>query len=99
MIAELVARGHRVSYAVPESFAPIAASAGAVPVVYRSVLPDEEAGQRWPEGGVEAMSIFLDEAALPGHGDNPAGRRPSDTNSYRAAEPELRDRLCPDGSP
>ncbi|MGH3775841.1 MAG: macrolide family glycosyltransferase [Pseudonocardiaceae bacterium] len=67
VIAELVARGHRISYAVPESFAQIVASAGAIPVVYRSVLPDEEAGQRWPTGGVEAMSIFLDEAeqALP----------------------------------
>lgn len=67
VIAELVARGHRVSYAVPESFAQTVASAGAAPVVYRSVLPDEEAGERWPDGGVEAMSIFLDEAvqALP----------------------------------
>jgi hypothetical protein len=67
VIAELVAHGHRVSYAVPKSFARIAASAGAAPVVYHSVLPGEKAGQRRPDGGVEAMSIFLDEAeqALP----------------------------------
>jgi MGT family glycosyltransferase len=67
VIAELVARGHRVSCAVPEPFTEIVASTGAVPVVYESVLPDESAGERWPEGGVEAMSIFLDEAvqALP----------------------------------
>ncbi|MGH3973302.1 MAG: hypothetical protein ACRDS9_08250 [Pseudonocardiaceae bacterium] len=35
VITELVARGHRVSYVVPESFAQIVASTGAVPVVYR----------------------------------------------------------------
>ncbi len=67
VITELVARGHRVSYVVPESFTQIVASTGATPVVYRSVLPDEAAGQRWPHEGPEVMSIFLDEAeqALP----------------------------------
>ncbi|MHA6796400.1 macrolide family glycosyltransferase [Pseudonocardia bannensis] len=78
VIAELVARGHRVSYAVPESFAPVVASSGATPVVYDSVLPDEAAGERWPDGGVEAMSIFLDEAeqALPQLRAAFAGDRP-----------------------
>ncbi|WP_214366675.1 macrolide family glycosyltransferase [Pseudonocardia sp. H11422] len=79
VIAELVARGHRISYAVPESFAPVVASSGATPVVYDSVLPDEAAGERWPDGGVEAMSIFLDEAeqALPQLHAAFAGDRPA----------------------
>lgn len=61
VIAELVRRGHRVSYAIPDSFAEVVASTGATPVGYVSQLPDESRADQWPEGGVEAMSLFLDE--------------------------------------
>jgi UDP:flavonoid glycosyltransferase YjiC (YdhE family) len=58
VIAELVARGHRVSYAIPESFAPIVASVGATPVVYVSPLPDGVAGQVWSDDVVVTVSLW-----------------------------------------
>ena len=61
VIAELVARGHRVQYAVPAAFAELAASSGATPLVHTSVLPDETAGERWPDDAVVGMGLFLDE--------------------------------------
>lgn len=61
VIAELVARGHRVSYAVPAPFADIVAGTGATPVVHDTVLPDETAGGRWPSDPIAGMRIFLDE--------------------------------------
>ncbi len=62
VIAELVARDHRVSYAIPESFAAIVASSGAIPQLYESTLPDELKGEQWPSEIVEAVTLFLDEA-------------------------------------
>ncbi len=40
LVAELVRRGHRVSYAVTEAFAPAVRAAGAEPVVYRNPVDD-----------------------------------------------------------
>lgn len=67
VMTELVARGHRVSYANRESFAAMVASSGATPLVVDSPLPDESAGQRWPSDSVAGMRLFLDEgrAVLP----------------------------------
>lgn len=62
VMTELVARGHRVSYTCPERFAPVVASSGATPLVVASDAPDESRGERWPDAGVPAMQIFLDEA-------------------------------------
>ena len=62
MIAELVKRGHQVSFAVPASFADIGATTGANPLAYASGLPDESRGQRWPSEPVAGMTVFLDEA-------------------------------------
>jgi hypothetical protein len=62
VLAELVRRGQRVTVAVPAPFAAITASAGATPLVYRSLLPDETRGQRWTDSALEAMTLFLDEA-------------------------------------
>ena len=62
VIAELVERGHQVSFAVPASFADIVATTGANPLVYASGLPDESRGQRWPSEPVAGMTVFLDEA-------------------------------------
>jgi MGT family glycosyltransferase len=62
VIAELVDRGHRVTYAIPESFADTVRSTGATPLVYLSGLPDETRGEQWPSDPVDGMSIFLDDA-------------------------------------
>ena len=43
VIAELVARGHRVTYAIPAPFAEMVAATGATPLVHTSVLPDQSA--------------------------------------------------------
>jgi macrolide glycosyltransferase len=61
VIAELVARGHRVQYAVPAPFADLVASSGAVPLTHTSVLPDETRAERWPDDPVVGMGLFLDE--------------------------------------
>ena len=62
VLAELVERGHRVTVAVPTSFAEIAASTGATPLIYVSGLPDETRGEQWPTDPVEGMSVFLEDA-------------------------------------
>ncbi len=78
VLAELVERGHRVTVAVPAPFAELAASSGARPLVVSSDLPDESRGEQWPEGGVEAVELFLDEGrgVLPQLEDALAGDRP-----------------------
>jgi MGT family glycosyltransferase len=62
VIAELVERGHRVSYAIPPTFADTVAGTGATPLVYDTTLPDETAGEQWPTDPVEGMTVFLDDA-------------------------------------
>ena len=62
VLAELVERGHRVTVAVPASFAEIAASSGATPLVYESGLPDETRGEKWPTDPIEGMSVFVEDA-------------------------------------
>lgn len=61
VVAELVARGHRVSYAVPAPFADTVARTGATPVVHATLMPDETAGEQWPSDPVAGMGLFLDE--------------------------------------
>jgi MGT family glycosyltransferase len=65
LIAELVARGHRVTYAVGDRLADLVTATGAGHVGYRSALPDAETA--WPEDPGAAMHLFLDEeiTALP----------------------------------
>ncbi|MER5361134.1 macrolide-inactivating glycosyltransferase [Streptomyces sp. NPDC002785] len=67
VIRELVARGHRVSYAIPASFAEKVAATGAEPVLYTSVLPTEEAPDAWGTELIDDLEPFLDDAvqALP----------------------------------
>ncbi|MFE5091364.1 macrolide-inactivating glycosyltransferase [Streptomyces sp. NPDC056638] len=67
VIRELVARGHRVSYAIPASFAEKVAAIGAEPVLYTSVLPTEEAPDAWGAELIDNLEPFLDDAvqALP----------------------------------
>lgn len=61
VIAELVERGHRVSYVVPAAFADVVAGTGATPVVHDTVLPHEAAGEAYPTDPVAGVRIFLDE--------------------------------------
>ncbi len=67
VIRELVARGHRVSYAIPASFAGKVAETGATPVVWKSVLPTEDEPDAWGTELIDHLEPFLDDAvqALP----------------------------------
>ncbi len=60
LIAELVTRGHRVTYAVGASLADLVEPAGVEVVSFDSILPQGEAD--WPEDPASAMRVFLDEA-------------------------------------
>ncbi|MEU0830449.1 macrolide-inactivating glycosyltransferase [Streptomyces sp. NPDC005969] len=65
VIRELVGRGHRVSYAIPPSFAEKIAATGAEPVLYTSVLPT--APEDWGTETIDHLEPFLEDAiqALP----------------------------------
>ncbi|MEU3961376.1 macrolide family glycosyltransferase [Streptomyces buecherae] len=60
IIRELVARGHRVTYANDPAVADVIAPTGAELVAYRSTLP--VADNDWPADPVAVMSLFLDDA-------------------------------------
>ncbi|QSQ13663.1 macrolide family glycosyltransferase [Myxococcus landrumensis] len=63
VIRELVARGHRVTYANDPSFADAIARTGAELVPYPSTLPREGVpGRDWPEDTLGQLSVFLDDA-------------------------------------
>ncbi|MEU3725222.1 macrolide-inactivating glycosyltransferase [Streptomyces sp. NPDC031705] len=67
VIRELVARGHRVSYAIPASFAETVAETGATPVVWKSTLPTHDDPEAWGTELIDNVEPFLDDAvqALP----------------------------------
>ncbi|GHJ41038.1 macrolide-inactivating glycosyltransferase [Streptomyces sp. TS71-3] len=67
VIRELVARGNRVSYAIPPSFAHKVAEAGAQPVVWHSVLPTDDDPDDWGTELIDHIEPFLADAlqALP----------------------------------
>lgn len=60
VIAELVRRGHRVTYAVGDSLRHLVKPAGVEVVPFSSVLPSAESD--WPDDPAAAMQVFLDEA-------------------------------------
>nr|WP_106401328.1 macrolide family glycosyltransferase [Actinocorallia populi] len=60
VVRELVARGHRVTYANDRAAAELVASTGAELVPYVSTLP--VADHDWPEDPIAAMGVFLDDA-------------------------------------
>ncbi|MFJ9032464.1 macrolide-inactivating glycosyltransferase [Streptomyces sp. NPDC102274] len=91
VIRELVARGHRVSYAIPASFAVKVAATGAEPVIYTSVLPGpDDDPEAWGTELIDNLEPFLDDAvqALPQLAEAFEGDRPDlvlgDTTSYPA---------------
>ena len=67
VIRELVARGHRVSYAIPASFAEKVAATGAEPVLYTSVLPVDDDPEAWGTELIDNIEPFLEDGiqALP----------------------------------
>ncbi|MFI5975274.1 macrolide-inactivating glycosyltransferase [Streptomyces sp. NPDC051452] len=68
VIRELVARGHRVTYAVPPAFADKVAATGARPVPYTSTLPGPDADpEAWGSTLLDHVEPFLADAiqALP----------------------------------
>lgn len=91
LIRELVARGHRVTYANDPSVAAVAdriESTGAEPVPCTSTLP--VADNDWPADPIAAASLFLDNAvqALPqlraAYDDDPADLYLYDIGAYAA---------------
>lgn len=78
VIRELVARGHRVSYAIPASFAEKVAATGAEPVIYTSTLPTDEDPEAWGTELIDNIEPFLDDAiqVLPQLVEAFAGDRP-----------------------
>ncbi|SFY49604.1 macrolide family glycosyltransferase [Streptomyces sp. F-1] len=88
VIRELVARGHRVTYANDPSVADLVTGAGAELVPVPSGLP--VADNDWPEDPVEVMSVFFDDAvrALPvlraAYDDDPADLYLYDIGAYAA---------------
>ncbi|TQN33430.1 MGT family glycosyltransferase [Haloactinospora alba] len=60
IIRELVARGHRVTYANDRTIADTVTATGAELVAYTSTLPTED--NAWPEDPIGAMDVFLDDA-------------------------------------
>ncbi|MFJ8859239.1 macrolide-inactivating glycosyltransferase [Streptomyces sp. NPDC102451] len=90
VIRELVARGHRVSYAIPASFAEKVAATGAEPVIYTSVLPTADNPEDWGTELIDNIEPFLADAvqALPQLADAFEGDEPDlvlhDITSYPA---------------
>ncbi|WP_340562331.1 macrolide family glycosyltransferase [Streptomyces sp. GSL17-111] len=67
VLRELVARGHRVTYAVPAEFADSVTAVGAEIRPWTSTLPTDEAPEAWGEELIDHLEPFLDDAiqALP----------------------------------
>ncbi|GAA2413150.1 macrolide-inactivating glycosyltransferase [Streptomyces glaucosporus] len=67
VIRELVRRGHRVDYAIPEAFAEVVADTGAEPRTYTSTLPTDDDPDAWGTELIDNIEPFLDDAiqALP----------------------------------
>ncbi|MDX5576299.1 macrolide-inactivating glycosyltransferase [Streptomyces sp. ID01-9D] len=90
VIRELVDRGHRVSYAIPASFAEKVAATGAEPVIWTSTLPTDEDPEAWGTELIDNIEPFLNDAiqALPQLAEAFAGDEPGlvlhDITSYPA---------------
>ncbi|GGR96642.1 macrolide-inactivating glycosyltransferase [Streptomyces aureoverticillatus] len=68
VIRELVARGHRVTYAIPHVFEEKIAETGAEPVLYTTTLPGpDDDPEAWGSTLIDNIEPFLDDAinALP----------------------------------
>ncbi|MEV3869916.1 macrolide-inactivating glycosyltransferase [Streptomyces sp. NPDC049906] len=80
VIRELVARGHRVTYAIPPAFADKVAETGAEPVEWSSTLPSDETPADWGTELIEYLELFLNDARQ---------ALPQMTAAYQGDEPDL----------
>lgn len=81
VIRELVARGHRVTYAIPPAFAEKVAATGAEPKLWNSTLPGPDADpEAWGSTLLDNVEPFLDDAIQ---------ALPQLTEAYRGDEPDL----------
>ncbi|MFD6418697.1 macrolide-inactivating glycosyltransferase [Streptomyces sp. NPDC060194] len=78
IIRELVARGHRVTYAIPEAFAAKVAETGAEPKLWTSTLPTDDDPDAWGTELIDIIEPFLTDAlqALPQQAAAYAGDEP-----------------------
>ncbi|MFD7923072.1 macrolide-inactivating glycosyltransferase [Streptomyces sp. NPDC059740] len=67
VIRELVARGHRVTYAVPPALADLVAATGAEVKAWHSTLPTGDRPEEWGSETIDYLELFLADAvqALP----------------------------------
>lgn len=90
VIRELVARGHRVTYAIPPAFAEKVAVTGAEPRLWNSTLPTDEEPEKWGTELIDNLEPFLADArqALPQLIEAYEGDEPdlvlSDITAYQA---------------
>ena len=89
IIRELVARGYRVTYAIPPQLADVVAATGAEPRIYRSILPAPDADPAdWGTELLDQVEPFFDDAvqSLPQLAELYEGDVPdlvlADTTSY-----------------
>jgi len=81
VIRELVARGHRVSYAIPPALAGKVAETGAEPKLWNSTLPGPDADpDAWGDSLLDNVEPFLDDAVQ---------ALPQIAEAYRGDEPDL----------
>lgn len=81
VIRELVARGHRVTYAIPPAFAEKVAGTGAEPKLWNSTLPGPDADpEAWGSTLLDHVEPFLNDAIQ---------ALPQLTAAYEGDEPDL----------
>ncbi|TJZ49576.1 glycosyl transferase [Streptomyces piniterrae] len=80
VVRELVARGHRVTYAIPPSFADLVAETGAEPRLWNSTLPTDDAPEDWGTELIDNIEPFLDDGIQ---------ALPQLIEAYRGDEPDL----------
>ncbi|MEV0372175.1 macrolide family glycosyltransferase [Streptomyces sp. NPDC050636] len=80
VVRELVARGHRVTYAIPPSFADLVADTGAEPKLWNSTLPTDDAPENWGTELIDNIEPFLNDGIQ---------ALPQLIEAYRGDEPDL----------
>ncbi|MFE9661256.1 macrolide-inactivating glycosyltransferase [Streptomyces sp. NPDC005955] len=80
VIRELVARGHRVTYAIPPAFADKVAETGAEPKLWNSTLPTDDDPDAWGTELVDNLAPFFEDARQ---------ALPQLLAAYRGDEPDL----------
>jgi MGT family glycosyltransferase len=80
VIRELVARGHRVTYAIPPAFAEKVAETGAEPKLWNSTLPTDDDPDAWGTELIDHVEPFLSDALQ---------AEPQLAAAYEGDEPDL----------